>query len=129
LSDDVSLIACHTCGSSSRDEHGRTQGERLIDRLHAQRDHAAHEHVRVETVRCLWLCKQSCAVHVRAQGRASYVLAQFDDSVESARGLLDYAAMYGQSADGVVPFRQWPDAVRGHFVCRLPPDTSVTAKE
>jgi predicted metal-binding protein len=105
LSQQVELIACSTCGSSERDASGRTRGEQLL----AQLKSAAGAHPAAVTLASL-----------RAPGRVSYVLGDLDETEQTARGLLDFARLYGQSSDGAVPFKQWPDAVRGHFVCRLP---------
>lgn len=116
---DVELVACETCGSSDRDEHGHTRGEQLLQHLRSAR--AETSKVSVASVRCLWACKRSCAVHLRSPGRSGYVLVDLEPSETSARALLDYAAMYGESADGAVPFKRWPDPLRGHFLCRTPP--------
>ncbi|MDR7157252.1 putative metal-binding protein, partial [Sphingobium xenophagum] len=35
--------------------------------------------------------------------------------------ILDYAVGYAQSEDGQVPYAQWPDGVKGHFITRAPP--------
>ncbi|MDB4987293.1 MAG: hypothetical protein JWN04_2471 [Myxococcaceae bacterium] len=123
----VELIACSTCGSSERDAEGRTRGERLLLQLQAARDASEHRAVALSSTRCLWLCKRSCAVHLRSEGRVGYLLAELDESSETARGLLDYASLYAGSSDGAVPFKQWPQAVRGHFVSRIPaaPSASV----
>jgi predicted metal-binding protein len=74
----------------------------------------------LSSVRCLWACKRSCAVHLRAAERAGYVLVELEPTEQTARALLDYAKLVGQSSDGSVPFKQWPDPLRGHFLCRLP---------
>jgi predicted metal-binding protein len=126
LSTGVELIACATCGGADRDEHGRTRGERLMVQLETSRA-PADANVTLSSVRCLWACKRSCAVHLRAPGRAGYVLVELAPTAETARALLDYAAMYNESADGGVPFRQWPQPLRGHFLCRIPPTTESTA--
>lgn len=82
--------------------------------------------ITLSSVRCLWACKRSCAVHLRAPGRAGYVLVELAPTAESARALLDYAAMYSDSVDGGVPFKQWPQPLRGHFLCRIPPTLEST---
>ncbi|MDB4975227.1 MAG: hypothetical protein JWN48_3568 [Myxococcaceae bacterium] len=127
----VELIACSTCGGARRDERGLSEGERLLEQLRtvqAERATLSGEpQIELSSVQCLWACKRSCAVHLRSPGRVGYVLAELDGSVETARGLLDYASLYGQSSDGGVPFKQWPQAVRGHFVCRLPVSTPPSA--
>ena len=44
---------------------------------------------------------------------------------EAARALLDYAVAYGESEHGRVPFKQWPQGVKGHFITRTPPEGYV----
>jgi predicted metal-binding protein len=115
----VELIACVTCGSAERETHGSTRGERLIAELTRARD-TMNSSIELSTVRCLWACSRSCAVHVRAPGWPSYVMCGFEPNEASARGLLEWAESYAASSDGAVPFKQWPAAVRGHFLCRVP---------
>ncbi len=108
---------------------GRSRGEHLIERLEQElarrhRDGApgtdAGAGISVTSVRCLWACKRSCAVMLRSSGRAGYVLVELEPTEESAGALLDYASLYLQTADGAVPFKTWPNALRGHFHCRIP---------
>jgi predicted metal-binding protein len=119
LSSSAEILACFTCGSAQRDAQGRTRGEGLLEALHAAR-RDLDGGVSIAAVRCLWACSQSCAVHVRAPGKLSYVLARLEPDEDTARDLLAFAALYAQSVDGAVPFKQWPAAVRGHFLCRVP---------
>jgi len=70
--------------------------------------------------RCLWACGRSCTVHVRAPGKPGYVLCELEPTTASAEGLVEYARLYALSAEGAVPFKTWPAAVRGHFLCRIP---------
>lgn len=113
----VELLACITCGSAERETHGSTRGERLLAALQAAPPSAE---IAVTGVRCLWACSRSCAVHLRAAGRPGYVLCELPPTAESARALLDYAALYAASPDGAVPYRAWPLPLRGHFLCRVP---------
>lgn len=113
----VELFACETCGGKERATHGSSAGERLLGLLKSAAETAEIE---VKSVRCLWLCKRSCAVHLCAPNRPGYVLAELEASAEVAHALVDYARRYRESPDGSVPFREWPAALRGHFVCRLP---------
>jgi predicted metal-binding protein len=127
LSTGVELIACATCGGAERDEHGTTRGEQLLRQLE-QSATASDGAVTLSSVRCLWACKRSCAVHLRSPGRAGYVLVELTPTAETARALLDYAAMYGDSVDGAVPFKQWPQPLRGHFMCRIPPSLGASGE-
>jgi predicted metal-binding protein len=122
----VELLACVTCGSAERETHGSTRGERMLAELQAAPQPAQ---VLLSSVRCLWACKRSCAVHLRAAGRPGYVLCDFEPTAEVARALLEYAAKYAASSDGSVPYREWPQAVRGHFLCRVPASAAGQASD
>ncbi|MGH1559316.1 DUF1636 family protein [Caulobacter segnis] len=56
-----------------------------------------------------------------------YVLGRFEPTIEAARAILDYAVAYAASAEGVVPYRQWPEGVKGHFIVRVPPAGTLVA--
>lgn len=117
--DAVELIACETCGSKELDAEGRTHGQQLLALLRPLA--AARTAVNVSSTRCLWSCTRSCAVHLRSSERFGYVIGTLAPTEEHARALLDYAELYAGSADGAVPFKLWPQALRGHFICRIPP--------
>jgi len=114
------IVACETCGSAQRDAAGRTRGEGLIAELRAALAGCSDLPVDVSSVRCLWACKKSCAVAVRSVSRVGYVIAELEPTELVARALLDYAARYARSEDGAVPYREWPLALKGHFLCRFP---------
>ena len=40
---------------------------------------------------------------------------------DAAAAILDYAVHYAQSEHGRVPFKDWPQGVKGHFITRTPP--------
>jgi predicted metal-binding protein len=114
----VELVACETCGGATADEPPR--GARLLARLREELTRGGDVGVDVSPVRCLWACKKSCAVLLRSSERVGYVLVELEPSAEAARALLDYAQLYLQSADGAVPYKLWPTALKGHFHCRIP---------
>jgi predicted metal-binding protein len=120
---DVEIVACETCGGNQRDAHGRTRGEGLIAELHSEREKSAAQ-VTISTSRCLWACQRSCAVHLRSPSRVGYVLVELAPDQASAEAVLAYAALYAQSEDGAVPYKQWPPLLRGHFLCRIPKTAS-----
>jgi len=128
------IVACETCGGKGQlDAAGRTRGEQLIAQLRAQlraaHAQAAELPVDVSSVRCLWACTRSCAVAVRSPTRVGYVIASLEPTEESAAALLDYAVLYAASEDGAVPYKQWPPALKGHFLCRFPKATEFSASE
>jgi predicted metal-binding protein len=120
-----SLIVCNTCRWSQdarEDNQGVRGGARLAEALRAAKDGDARlSGLAVEEMPCLFNCSQHCSVHLRAPGRIGYVLGRFEPTAEAAQAILDYAAAYLESAEGVVPYRQWPEGVKGHFIVRTPP--------
>jgi predicted metal-binding protein len=117
----ATLIACETCRPADRDAEGRAAGERFIEALREAHAEGHGADVELSTVRCLWACQRSCAVHLRAPGRPGYVLVGFEPTRDAAEALLGYATLYAQSETGAVPYKTWPAGVKGHFLCRLPP--------
>jgi predicted metal-binding protein len=120
----VELIVCETCRVAGREPEpaGGSCGQALYEALVAglaEREPGAGFAVR--TTRCFWVCKRSCAVQIRSPGRVGYLLCELDPRAGAAQALLDYAERYARSAEGAVPFREWPAGVRGHFLCRIPP--------
>jgi len=65
-------------------------------------------------------CSHRCNVALQAQGKLAYILGWFEPDAEAAGAIVDYAEMHAQSETGRAPFREWPQAVKGHFVTRHP---------
>jgi len=123
------VVACNTCrfSAESRDgDDGQRGGARLAEALHAIKvSDARYADVAVQEMACLFACKDYCTVHLRAPGKVSYVLGRFTPDEEAARAILDYAVHYAASEHGRVPFSQWPEGVKGHFITRSPPEGFV----
>jgi predicted metal-binding protein len=126
------IVACSTCGGAEREADGRSRGEHLLARLQRELAGRGDMALSVTSVRCLWACKRSCAVMLRSAERVGYVLVDLAPNEVSARALVDYAELYLATADGAVPYKAWPDALKGHFHCRVPkssePHPSVGAE-
>ncbi|PZU09526.1 DUF1636 domain-containing protein [Sphingomonas sp.] len=117
-----SVIACNTC----RRAGVPGGGERLLAALRRVRETSPdYAGVAVEEMPCLFACSSGCTVHLRAPGRIGYVLGHFEPDEEAARAILDYALAYARSAEGQVPYRDWPEGVKGHFLVRIPPEGFV----
>lgn len=115
---DAEIVVCETC----RNAEGAAVGPLLADHLRAAvAADPALAGVGVRTFRCLMSCRRPCAVLVRSAGRMSYVLGDLAPDRAAADTLAAYAAAYRGTADGVVPFRLWPEGVKGRFVARMPP--------
>ena len=129
----AALVVCTTCRlapDQREDDGGRRGGDLLLDALqHALAGHPAEGAIALTPMACLFACSSHCTVHLRAPGKMGYLLGRFPADGEAAKALLDYAAAYLRSADGIVRFADWPDGVKGHFIARLPPEGRVWRDE
>ncbi len=115
------VTVCDTC-RRDRDTDprgGDTDGARLAALLEAEA--AGRGSVAVRRHSCLMGCANACNVTVQAAGKLNYSLGGFLPEAGDARAIADYAALHAETASGQVPFRQWPQGVKGHFVSRHPP--------
>jgi len=115
------LIVCTTCGYSDRDASGRTRGEQLQRSL-ARAFEAEDGAVEVRGAKCFMACGRGCNVHVRAPGKMGYLVGDLDPNNEdSVATFVDYLAKYRETDTGVVPYKEWPEGIGRHFICRVPP--------
>jgi len=121
----VAVVACNTCRHSAaarEDPAGRRGGALLVAALRRVKASSAdYDAVEVQEMPCLFACTEYCTIHLRAPDKVGYVLGRFEPTNDAARAILDYARLYGDSEWGQVPFRQWPEGVKGHFITRTPP--------
>ncbi|NIZ10715.1 DUF1636 domain-containing protein [Pseudooceanicola sp. HF7] len=113
------ITICDTCKQEGWVADGRpTDGEALADLLEPL---AAERGIRTRRTSCLMGCTHGCNVAVQANGKLCYTLGRFGPEAEDAEAIADYALLHQQSDTGQVPYRQWPQGVKGHFVTRHPP--------
>jgi predicted metal-binding protein len=114
------ITVCETCKREGWEAgSGATDGERLAALVEAAA--TGVEGVAVRRHACLMGCSGACNVALQAPGKMAYTLGRFDPDREAAEGIVAYAAGHAASETGVVPYRDWPAAVKGHFVTRHPP--------
>ena len=125
VADGPALVVCNTCRLSvdeREDEHGVRGGALMAAALRdAARGDERLQDLAIEEMSCLFNCSQHCSVYLRAPGKIGYVLGRFEPTADDAEAILGYAAAYLESEEGVVPYRCWPEGVKGHFVVRVPP--------
>lgn len=120
----VILTVCETCKREGWDPEVEpsTDGERLATLVDAQL--AGKDDVAVRRHACLMGCDFSCNLSLQSEGKLTYVLGMFEPSDEDAVGIAEFAEKYAKSETGQVPYREWPQAIKGHFRARIPPATS-----
>jgi len=115
------ITICDTCKREDWEARapGRTDGEALAALVEAAA--AGVPGVRTRRHSCLMGCSGACNVAIQAPGKMAYTIGRFAPDAEAADGIVAYARLHAASAGGVVPYRQWPAAIKGHFVSRHPP--------
>ena len=116
------IVLCSTCRHTALEKFGpdgRTGGETLIAHM---RDAVAARglDLAVSTQSCLWNCRRHCSVVLRDEERFSYVTGDHEPTRAQAEAILDWFQAHGETATGEVPFRQWPERMKGHFIARVP---------
>lgn len=118
------IVMCTTCRYSAEEKFGpdgRSGGETLIAHMRAAMQERGQTDLGLQTQACLWNCKRHCSVILRDDQRFTYFTGDHQPSREQAEAILDWFAAHGETETGEVPFRQWPDRMRGHFIARIPP--------
>lgn len=120
------ITICDTCKRSDVPEvspraDGRTDGEALAELVEAGLAAKPNPDLQTRRVSCLMGCTHGCNVAIQSEGKLSYTLGRFTPDAEAAEALTEYAALHAQSDSGQVPYRSWPEGVKGHFVTRHPP--------
>ena len=115
------ITICDTCKREGWESTGmeRTDGEALAELIEAAA--ATAPDVRTRRVSCTMGCVRACNITVQAAGKINYSLGTFEPVAEDAAAIVEYAAKHAASETGQVPFREWPQGVKGHFVSRHQP--------
>jgi len=114
------ITICDTCKREgwNPDERDQSDGEvlaLLVERF------AEGQPVRTRRTACLMGCAHGCNVAVQATGKLAYTIGNFEPVAEAAEAIVQYAVLHATSETGQVPYRQWPQPIKGHFITRHPP--------
>jgi len=116
----TTITICDTCKREDWAERGAEQsdGEALAALIETAA--TGVDGVRTRRHSCLMGCGKGCNLAIQSDGKLTYVMGGFEADDDQAVGVVEYARLHSESATGQVPFKQWPQAVKGHFVSRLP---------
>lgn len=115
------ITICDTCKQEGWEtgDMSQTDGETLASLVEAAA--TGLNQVKTRRVSCLMGCKKACNVAIQGPGKLNYTLGEFEPTTDAATGIVAYAIAHAGSETGQVPYREWPQAVKGHFVTRHPP--------
>ncbi len=115
----VELLVCTTC---RRGQDTDVEGPRPGFMLHAALSElATPKGVTIRPVECLSNCDSGCSIVLRGgDGRWTYVYGNFDEATDAPM-IMDVAARYHATSDGLVPWRERPVHFRKNCIARIPP--------
>ena len=123
----TTIHVCVTCKGA--DDADRAKEDRAGARLHRALEALAAERgapVTIVAVECLSVCKRPVTFGFAAPGKWTYVYADAHPET-AAEMILDGAALYAATEDGLIPWKQRPDALKKGVVSRVPPLAIPTA--
>ncbi|WP_299957340.1 DUF1636 domain-containing protein [uncultured Roseobacter sp.] len=112
------LLVCVKCRRGLEiPEDERRPGQRLYDTL-AQSEMPPG--IRLKAVECLQNCDYGCTIALRGGDRWTYIYGNIDE-VSHPDVLIDGAARYNATQDGLIPWRERPEHFKRNCIARIPP--------
>ena len=115
------ITICDTCKRTGWEETGmqKTDGEALAEMIEVAA--AGADGVQTRRVSCTMGCDRACNITVQASDKINYSLGTFEATTDDAVAIVEYATKHAASENGQVPYREWPQGVKGHVVSRHQP--------
>ena len=119
------LYVCTTCRDADHvvGQGAPCAGARLFAAISAAPVDPA---ITIVPVECLSVCKRTCAVSFAAPGKWTYVYGDLPAETAAAT-ILSGARMYAEAKDGLIPWKQRPDALKKGAIARIPALPGPTA--
>src|SRR6516164_4384421 len=110
------IYICVSCRRAGEPDAEPRPGALLAD---ATEQAAAGSNVKVRRLRCLANCTRGPSAAMRCNGSWTYVFGGLDDACGPA--LVEGARLLASAADGLMPWRGRPDALKRGLIARVPP--------
>ena len=113
---ETELLVCVKC-RRGLDVPGesRRPGKVLADRV----AEASPDGFRIVETECLSNCDRGCSVALRGPGRWTFVYGNLTEA--DAATVIEGAAAYAATPDGLVPWRERPEHFKRNCIARVPP--------
>lgn len=115
------ITICETCKREDWKEKGLKESDGFELAQLIEKSSVTEEKVITRRHSCLMGCDHGCNVTIQDNKKLSYVLGNFKPTSEDAEAIILYANLHANSTNGQIPYREWPQAIKGHFVARIPP--------
>jgi predicted metal-binding protein len=113
----TTIYVCITCRAGIDLDHRPIPGAVLAE---ATKRAAAGTGIRVLGVKCLANCSSGLSAAVRRNHAWTYVFGRLDP-VNGPGALVEGARLFSHAADGVMPWRGRPEALKRGLIARSPP--------
>ncbi|MFG1347168.1 DUF1636 family protein [Xanthobacter autotrophicus DSM 431] len=113
----ITLFVCTTCRTPDAPADAPRAGAALVEATRA----AATGDMAVKGVACLANCKRALSAALVRRDGWTYLFG--DLGTEAAPDLIEGARLLAGSADGLMPWRGRPEALKRGMVARIPPFT------
>ncbi len=110
------VYVCITCKRPGDPDTEPRPGARLAE---ATLGAASGTEVEVRRLRCLANCTRGPSAAMRCNGSWTYVFGGLDESCAGA--LIEGARLLAGAADGILPWRGRPEALKRGLIARVPP--------
>ena len=114
----VTIVVCESCRFQDEPDAEPRPGA-LLAQATAAAGTAKTAHLSVRQVSCLANCKRGLSAALIRDGGWSYVFGGLD--IANAADLVTAAELFHGSVDGLLPYRNRPEALKGGLVARIPP--------
>lgn len=118
MTEPITVFVCVACRKDG--DADNRPGEALLGELRARLSPADRETIAMESVECLGVCKRPCTVALSGRDKWTYVIGDISAEGEVDE-LIDSARRFAASANGIVPWKERPNAFRKGVVARVPP--------
>ncbi len=113
------ILVCIKCkrGTDVTDD-GERPGQRLFDELQSR---GLPEGLELRAVECLQNCDSGCSVALRGGGaKWTYLYGNLHEA-SHLDTLIEGAALYHETTDGLIPWRTRPEHFKRNCIARIPP--------
>lgn len=114
------LFVCKSCRLSEQDDdHNPAEGALLLNQLLILHQNWSRQaELEIQSVGCLWTCRQACAVALQCANKSTYLFTHL--SPESAEALIRFGELYLDSEQGTIPWAQIPAVLKTETIARIP---------
>lgn len=115
----VNVFVCTSCRKATPDGDGfHNPGRALADALQTcLRD---DRDITVTPVECLAVCNRPSTIALVGEGKWTYIIGNLDEALHIDQ-IAESARAYQSSDNGIIPWKERPEAFRKGVVGRVPP--------